>query len=70
LRLAAGYSFGRVSDRDFDGSRSAGGAYLGLTIKLNDLVNGFGLQKAAPPRKEPAVQSPTASVSVSNDPVK
>jgi hypothetical protein len=48
LRLAGGYSFGRVRDRDFDGSRSAGGFYAGLTIKVNELFNGFGLQKVAP----------------------
>ncbi|MBO3458913.1 Ig-like domain-containing protein [Aetokthonos hydrillicola Thurmond2011] len=45
LRLAAGYVFGKVNDRDFDGARSAGGAYLGLTLKLNELFSGFGLQK-------------------------
>jgi hypothetical protein len=46
LRLSAGYAFGRVSDRDFDGSRSASGFYAGLTIKVNELFSGFGLQKA------------------------
>ncbi|AUS99885.1 hypothetical protein CLI64_05490 [Nostoc sp. CENA543] len=45
LRLAAGYAFGKVDDRDFSGTRSAGGAYLGLTLKLNELFDGFGLQK-------------------------
>jgi hypothetical protein len=45
LRIAAGYVFGKVSDRDFDGTRSSGGAYLGLTVKLNELFSGFGLQK-------------------------
>ena len=49
LRVAAGYAFGHVSDRDFSGSRSAGGPYFGLTVKLNELFEGFGLQKAAPP---------------------
>lgn len=48
LRLAAGYAFGKVDDHDFDGTRSAGGPYLGLTLKLNELFNGFGLQKVAP----------------------
>jgi hypothetical protein len=48
LRLSAGYAFGDVSDRDFSGSRSAGGAYLGLTLKLNELFDGFGLQKPVP----------------------
>ncbi|AFY49179.1 hypothetical protein Nos7524_3384 [Nostoc sp. PCC 7524] len=45
LRLAAGYVFGKVDDRDFSGTRSAGGVYLGLTLKLNELFDGFGLQK-------------------------
>ena len=44
LRLWAGYSFGGVHDDDFDGTRSAGGPYVGLTVKLNELFNGFGLQ--------------------------
>ncbi|MBD1936286.1 Ig-like domain-containing protein [Microcoleus sp. FACHB-68] len=48
LRLAAGYVFGDVTDRDFDGSRSASGPYLGLTVKLNELFSGFGLQKPVP----------------------
>ncbi len=53
LRLAAGYSFGRVNDRDFDGTRSAGGPYLGLTIKLNELFSGFGLQKPTSADRKP-----------------
>lgn len=48
LRLAAGYSVGRVGDRDFTGSRSTGGLYLGLTVKVNELFNGFGQQKVPP----------------------
>ena len=49
LRLAAGYVFGEISDRDFDNSRSASGPYIGLTVKLNELFSGFGLQKPTPP---------------------
>jgi hypothetical protein len=58
LRVAAGYVFGKVDDRDFSGTRSAGGLYLGLTVKLNELFDGFGLQKR-PPRqqKESLVQT-------------
>jgi hypothetical protein len=58
LRLSAGYVFGKVDDRDFAGTRSAGGGYLGLTVKLNELFDGFGLQKR-PPRqqKESVVQA-------------
>jgi hypothetical protein len=47
LRLSAGYAFGGANDRDF-GSRSASGPYIGLTVKINELFNGFGLQKVAP----------------------
>lgn len=52
LRLAGGYSFGTVNDRDFSGSRSDGGLYLGLTVKLNELFDGFGLQKPVPVPQE------------------
>ncbi len=47
LRLSLGYSFGRVGDRDFSGARSAGGIYLGFTAKVNQLFNGFGLERGA-----------------------
>jgi hypothetical protein len=58
LRLSAGYVFGKVDDRDFSGTRSAGGAYLGLTVKLNELFDGFGLQKRPPTQqKESVVQA-------------
>jgi hypothetical protein len=58
LRLSAGYVFGKIDDRDFSGTRSAGGAYLGLTVKLNELFAGFGQQKIAPPQqKESVVQT-------------
>jgi hypothetical protein len=72
LRLAAGYSFGRVGDRDFDGSRSAGGLYLGLTVKVNELFNGFGLQKIPPPKIQPdqvthkPVERPTEQPTANN----
>lgn len=60
LRLSAGYSFGRVSDRDLNGSRSDGGLYFGLTLKVNELFDGFGLQKI-PPRLTPAEPSEATS---------
>jgi hypothetical protein len=47
LRLGAGYSFGRAQDGSFIGggeSRSAGGLYLGLTVKVNQLFNAFGAE--------------------------
>ncbi len=53
LRLAVGYSFGEVnSDRDFSGNRSAGGPYLGVTVKINEIFPGFGLQELAPPQQQ------------------
>ena len=42
LRLSAGYVFGSADDEDFTGTRSAGGPYLGMTVKLNGLLDGFG----------------------------
>ena len=56
LRLSAGYAFGHVNDDDFSGSRSAGGAYFGLTVKLNELFDGFGLQKPLPALPKSKVQ--------------
>lgn len=48
LRLAVGYGFGQISDPDFSSSRSSQGPYVGLTLKLNELFNGFGLQTPSP----------------------
>ena len=42
LRLSAGYVFGKADDEDFTGTRSAGGPYVGMTVKLNGLLDGFG----------------------------
>lgn len=39
LRFSAGYAFGEVDDDGFSGSRSAGGPYVGLTVKLNELFD-------------------------------
>jgi hypothetical protein len=73
LRLAAGYMFGRVGDRDFDGSsRSSGGPYLGVTIKLNELFSGFGQQRIPPPQNPPAqpvAATPTATSATQAQPV-
>ncbi|MCM0592987.1 MAG: TonB-dependent receptor [Gloeotrichia echinulata DEX184] len=52
LRLSAGYACGKVDDRDFSGTRSAGGVYLGLTLKLNELFDGFGQQKPIPQKPQ------------------
>ncbi|MGB2927231.1 MAG: hypothetical protein WBB82_18170 [Limnothrix sp.] len=46
LRVSLGYSSGEVnSDRDFDGSRSDGGFYVGAMLKLDSLFGGFGFQQ-------------------------
>ncbi len=60
LRASVGYSFGAVNDRDFGNQRSAGGVFFGLTVKLNELFDGFGLQKLPPP----AVTDPEAITAV------
>ncbi len=49
LRLGVGYSFGSVDyDRDFSSYRSEGGFYINISLKLNELLGGFGLQKPVP----------------------
>ncbi|WP_156341300.1 TonB-dependent receptor [Pseudanabaena sp. 'Roaring Creek'] len=66
LRLAAGYSSGAVNaDRDFSGTRSAGGLYAGITVKLNELFDGFGLQKTPPRQQQEPIdpQTPVATAS-------
>jgi hypothetical protein len=60
LRLSAGYAFGQANDRDLN-SRSVGGPYVGLTVKLNELFNGFGLQKVAPPQQQESAKTVTAT---------
>lgn len=57
LRLGVGYAFGSVDDRDFTGYRSEGGLYLNVSLKLNELFGGFGLQKTVP-KQEQESESP------------
>ncbi|BAZ39782.1 hypothetical protein NIES4101_57380 [Calothrix sp. NIES-4101] len=52
FRVGLGYAFGSADDRDFTGYRSAGGPYLNLTYKINELFGGFGRQKPAPPQQQ------------------
>ncbi|BAZ66099.1 hypothetical protein NIES4106_08460 [Fischerella sp. NIES-4106] len=59
LRLGVGYSFGSVDDRDFTGYRSEGGFYVNISLKLNELLGGFGLQKPVP-KQEQESEIPTA----------
>jgi hypothetical protein len=50
LRLSAGYSLGAADDPN--GNRNASGAYLGLTVKINELFGGFGRQQLTPPQQQ------------------
>ncbi|NJK34668.1 MAG: hypothetical protein HC919_06765 [Oscillatoriales cyanobacterium SM2_2_1] len=60
LRLAVGYSSGSVNaDRDFSGTRSAGGLYAGVTLKLDELFGNFGLQNIPPRRQQEPVDPST-----------
>ncbi|MEO1183698.1 MAG: hypothetical protein AAFX46_02830, partial [Cyanobacteria bacterium J06636_27] len=58
LRLGVGYAFGSVDDRDFTGFRSTGGLYLNVSLKLNELFGGFGLQKPVPKQEQESEVSP------------
>jgi hypothetical protein len=60
LRVGVGYSFGSVDDRDFTGYRSEGGFYLNISLKLNELLAGFGLQKPVPKQQRESEGQPTA----------
>jgi hypothetical protein len=67
LRISAGYTFGRVDDYDFNGSRSADGPYIGITVKLNGLWEGFGEQTVAPvQQKESLIKEKDKEQSNSN----
>jgi hypothetical protein len=61
LRVSAGYVFGNIDDRDFSGTRSAGGPYLGVTLKLNELFDGFGQQQVVPVQQKESVVQPTVA---------
>ncbi|MBW4640777.1 MAG: porin family protein [Gloeocapsa sp. UFS-A4-WI-NPMV-4B04] len=63
LRFSAGYAFGEVDDDSFSGSRTAGGAYVGLTVKLNELFDGFGLQKPVPAKPKTSNEVATSQAS-------
>ncbi|PAX53302.1 Ig-like domain-containing protein [Brunnivagina elsteri] len=72
LRVAAGYSFGSVDvngDRDFSGYRSDGGFYLNISLKLNELLGGFGLQKPVPKQQQESVVQPVSGVVPQTPPV-
>jgi hypothetical protein len=46
LRFSGGYSLGAADDPN--GNRTGGGLYAGVTLKLNDLLGGFGQQQLSP----------------------
>ena len=56
FRVGVGYAFGSADDRDFTGYRSAGGPYLNVSFKVNELFGGFGRQKVAPPQQQESVR--------------
>jgi hypothetical protein len=67
LRLAVGYSSGAVnSDRDFSGSRSAGGLYLGATLRIDQLFDNFGVQRPLPPTPAAVTSAPPPPVQANN----
>lgn len=55
VRLGLGYVFGNVNDEDFSGYRSNSGIFLGVTMKVNELFNGFGRQSVTPLQQEEAL---------------
>ncbi|MGD1942393.1 MAG: TonB-dependent receptor [Leptolyngbyaceae cyanobacterium] len=53
LRFGVGYSFGSVDNDGFGGGyRSASGPYLGIQLKVNELLNDFGLQQPVSPAQQ------------------
>ncbi|MGD1929152.1 MAG: Ig-like domain-containing protein [Leptolyngbyaceae cyanobacterium] len=63
LRVGVGYSFGSVNSDGFGGSgyRSASGPYLGVQFKVNELLDGFGLQTVAPDQQQESYLEPPAA---------
>ncbi|MBP0020102.1 MAG: hypothetical protein J7647_21425 [Cyanobacteria bacterium SBLK] len=55
VRLGIGYVFGNVNDEDFSGYRSNSGVFFGVTMKVNELFNGFGRQSVTPLQQEEAL---------------
>jgi hypothetical protein len=70
LRLALGYNFGKANDRDFN--RTKDGVYVNLSLKLDQLLGGFGVRlpdyKVAPPQQQESVVKPVASQSTTTQP--
>lgn len=66
LRIGVGYSFGRADNDGFGGggTRSAGGPYLGIQLKVNELLNGFGLQQVTPSQQAESYVEPESTEAV------
>lgn len=60
LRLAVGYNFGGINDRDF-GDRHKDGLYFGLSVKLNNTLGGLRKENIAPPQQQESLVKPVAS---------
>ncbi|MEM6351789.1 MAG: TonB-dependent receptor [Cyanobacteria bacterium P01_D01_bin.14] len=67
LRIYAGYSGGGAYDGDFGVNRSSSGFYVGVAAKINNLLNGFGLQDVVPPQQQ---ASTTDEAGISDSPVR
>ena len=63
LRVALGYNFGQANDRDL--SRNKDGVYVTLSLKLDQLLSGFGVslpgRKVAPPQQQESLVKPIAN---------
>jgi hypothetical protein len=60
LRLAVGYNFGGINDRDF-GDRHKDGLYFGLSVKLNNTLGGLRKENIAPPQQQESLIKPVAN---------
>jgi hypothetical protein len=63
LRIALGYNFGQANDRDLD--RRKDGVYVNLSLKLDQLLQGFGVKlpdrKVVPNQQKESVTKPVAT---------
>lgn len=63
LRVALGYNFGSANDRDLN--RTKDGVYVTLSLKLDQLLSGFGIsfpdRKVAPPQQQESLVKPLAT---------
>jgi hypothetical protein len=72
VRLGVGYSFGGANDGSFlggGGYRSASGPYFGITAKVNQLFNRFGVQPVSPPQQQESYVDAATLPPVPSDPI-